>query len=208
MDTNEVKYISYKGKRLALYLLRSNYYALDRDIAAFFDVDKGYLLWAASRNKVQSVHRAKIELEKVEWTKLGVYKWPKEKIYGFSLAGIMVIALCINRGDMCRKLTVEFMKESAKLIAKMSSIINYVKFWKEFQNDLNKAIVAHELSRNSLPPKETANFEAQVGVYAKILQDAKSLDDYSKEKLMAIKHFVKDMPPAMRELMFPNCDKV
>jgi len=49
----ETKYFSFRGRRLKMYRLRGDFYALDADVADFFEVAKKYLLATASRNKAE-----------------------------------------------------------------------------------------------------------------------------------------------------------
>ncbi|MCB4791830.1 MAG: hypothetical protein LHV68_08080 [Elusimicrobia bacterium] len=62
----ETKYFSFQGKKLKLYKVRGDYYAIDIDVAEFFGVDKKYLLFTASKHKAKYLKNDKIVLNKKE----------------------------------------------------------------------------------------------------------------------------------------------
>ncbi|MBN1621444.1 MAG: hypothetical protein JW871_02505 [Endomicrobiales bacterium] len=58
------KYISFNGRKLKVYPIRKDYYAIDNDVAEFFKVSKKYVLFRSSALKQKYPSSDKIALTK------------------------------------------------------------------------------------------------------------------------------------------------
>jgi hypothetical protein len=200
----ETKYFSFQGRKLKLYKLRDDFYALDRDIAAFFEVEKKYLLFAASKNITENKENDIIFLDKTERKNiLKETKYPRTaKIFAFNLSAIMTLSFGVNKGPVAHKISIAVVQETTKKIKEMRQIQKLAEKVKKDKNILTKMIVELEIVRKRIAKENTSEYEKINSEVNEKLDAMHLIDKELDLQTEKINKLITACPEPMKSLLF------
>jgi hypothetical protein len=210
MKIMKTTYFSFQGKKLKMYKIRDDFYALDSDIAAYFQVNKKYLLSVSSRNKVEYKEPDKILLDKTEQENIKKETpYPKTaRIFAFNLSGIMTLSFGINKGPIASKMSIEVVKETTSKIKEMRRIQELCDKVKKQKNELTGMIVELEIARNRIPRENHDKYEIMYNGINEILDSMHLFDKQLDIQTEKINKLIESCPEPTRSLLFnPAWDK-
>lgn len=101
------EYISFEGRRLRVHRYKSQIFAIDRDVAVFFDVNLKYLVFMTNINKKYMTSGSCQKVTR------GIFEYIKKcdnsvekSYYVYSFEGIIELAFKIRQSDIASRLSV------------------------------------------------------------------------------------------------------
>lgn len=206
----ETIYFSFHGNRLKLYKLRGDYFALAQDISKFFNIDKKYFLFIASKNKNEYTKKDRIVLNKAEFISIFVnipIKRPTE-IYAFGISAVMALSFRINKGDIAPKMSKEVVKGTSQMFKDMRKTLQVSNELKELKQKCTKAIVELEIARSNIPKDNNDIYEKMNNDINEAFDRVHQLDNLIDKNASKIKKLLEDLPENMRNVFFnPDWEK-
>ena len=202
-------YFSFQGKKLRLYKLRGDFYALDTDVAAFFGVEKKYLLFVASKHKEEHHKNSKILLTKDE--REGTIDQTKSskptKTVAFSVLGVMTLSSYV-KSEVAYKMSVEVVRQSTSRIEEMQRAKRVSEKIKNQKKALIKTIVAMEIAKNRIPEENHDEYEKLYKGINEAIDEAHLMDRVLDLQLIEVNRVIEKCPEPFRSLFFdPAWDK-
>jgi hypothetical protein len=205
---NKIKFISVNGKKLKLFYLREDYYALDTDLAEFFGVERKYMLRQASSDRSDYTDKERIYLNRDELKEPGSCSRQRA---AFNPEGIMITAIKLNRGETSRKLAYEALRESSKMVKTLRDSTLWSRWILVYRSWFNWWMIESELKKHKLSDEEREKYESDLDYHSREIEsliweknNVFSLLDHAR----IVKNMVKDVPPEIKDFTFPYVDQL
>jgi hypothetical protein len=196
----ETKYFSFSGRRLKLYQLNGDFYAIDVDIAAFFQVPKKQLLLTATRSRAEFTPGDKITLTKTE---RALFKIPPAgKVIAFNMTGLMHLAFKLHKNDIANAVSVEVIRETSKVFGQMKRTLSIANKIEDIKKSCTKLLIEMEIMQSRVHTDDRDAFMRYKETISETLSQACENSAAIKGDVEKVKGLLKTMPSAFSTIFF------